>query len=139
MTTRTAIRAVPLWLLIGLGISLPGLRSHFLTRRGSVTCDGDPVIGGSVYRSERGDIFVYAPNLDLQLPVVSPKSQELGRCNPVFTPVLGLLFSREAEPSVQCTAMWKGGGSKDVVPPHLVTETHTEFPWGSCPKLRIDY
>jgi hypothetical protein len=35
--------------------------------------------------------------------------------------------------------MWKGGGSNDVEPPHIVTDTYAEFPWGSCPKLRIDY
>jgi len=83
---------------------------------------------------------VYAPSIDMQLAVVSPKSQALGRCNtPAFTPVFGLLFTWDAEPSVQCTSMWKGGDSNDVEPPHIVTETYAEFPWGSCPKLRIDY
>jgi hypothetical protein len=107
---------------------------------GHVTCSGRAVVGASVYRSQRGDVFLYAPNVDIQLAVVSPKSRDLGRCNtPAFTPVFGLLFSREAEPSVQCTSMWKGGGSNDVEPPHIVTETYAEFPWGSCPKLRIDY
>jgi len=107
---------------------------------GHATCSGQAVVGASVYRSQRGDVFLYAPNIDIQLAVVSPKSRDLGRCNtPAFTPVFGLLFSREAEPSVQCTSMWKGGGSNEVEPPHVVTETYAEFPWGSCPKLRIDY
>jgi hypothetical protein len=93
-----------------------------------------------VYRSQGGDVFVYAPSLDIQPAVVSPKTRGLGRCNaPAFTAVFGFLFSREAEPSVQCTSMWKGGDSNDVEPPHIVTEAYAEFPWGSCPKLRIDY
>jgi hypothetical protein len=107
---------------------------------GRATCVGQEVVGARVYRSQRGDVFLYAPNIDIQLAVVLPESRDLGRCNtPAFTPVFGLLFSREAEPSVQCTSMWKGGGSNDVEPPHMVTETYAEFPWGSCPKLRIDF
>jgi hypothetical protein len=35
--------------------------------------------------------------------------------------------------------MWKGGDSNAVEPPHIVTETYAEFPWGSCPRLRLDY
>jgi hypothetical protein len=93
-----------------------------------------------VYRSQRGDVFLNALSLNLQPAVISPKSRDLGRCNaPAFTPVFGLLFSREAEPIVHCTSMWKGGGSNDTEPAHIVTETYAEFPWGSCPKLRIDY
>ena len=93
-----------------------------------------------VYRSQQGDVFVYAPSLDMQPAVISPKSRDLGRCNaPAFTPVFGLLFSREAEPIVQCTSMWKGGGSNDSEPPHIVTESYAEFPWSSCLNLRIEY
>jgi hypothetical protein len=98
------------------------------------------VVGASVYRSQRGDVFVHAPSVDIQLVIVSPRRRELGRCNtPAFTPLFGLLFSREAEPSDQCTSMWKGGGSNAVEPPHIVTEAYAEFPWGLCPKLRVTY
>jgi hypothetical protein len=41
--------------------------------------------------------------LDLahRVAVISPKSRDLGRCNtPAFTPIFGLLFSREADPIV---------------------------------------
>lgn len=78
--------------------------------------------------------------VDIQPAIISPESRELGRCNsPAFTRVWGLLFSREAEPAVQCTAMWKGRDSSEAEPPHIVTEAYAEFPWGSCPKLRVDY
>lgn len=116
------------------------LRPHWLVPHGRASCDGRAVVGATVYRSQRGDLFLHAPNVDIQLAFVSPRSRDLGRCNaPAFTPVLGLLFSREWEPSVQCTSMWKGSGSNDIEPSHIVTETYAEFPWGSCPKLRIDY
>ena len=138
----TAVRKVAVFLLLlvafggGLIISLP----HWLVPHGHATCAGKPVVGARVYRSQSGDVFVYAPSVDVQLAVVWVKSRELGLCNtPAFTPVFGLLFSREAEPSVQCASMWKGGGSNDVEPAHIVTETYAEFPLGSCPKLRVDY
>jgi hypothetical protein len=132
--------AILLLLLAVFGGCLISSRSRWLIPHGRATCAGQAVVGASVYRSQRGDVFLYAPSVDVQLAVVSPKSRDLGRCNtPAFTPVFGLLFSREAEPSVQCTSMWKGGGSNDVEPPHIVTNTYAEFPWGSCPKLRIDY
>lgn len=127
-------------LLVAFAGSLLISRPHWLMPHGRATCAGQPVVGATVYRSQQGDVFVYAPNLDIQLAVVSPKSRDLGRCNtPAFTPVFGLLFSREADPTVQCTSMWKGGGSTDVEPPHIVTDTHAEFPWGSCPRLRVEY
>jgi hypothetical protein len=92
-------------------------------------------VAARVWRSQRGDVFVYAPSIDIQVAIISPKRRD----TPAFTPVFGLLFSREAEPSAQCTSMWKGGGNKDVEPSHIVTETYAGFPWGSCAKLRIDY
>lgn len=96
--------------------------------------------GAHVYRSHSLDIYAYAPDLDIQIAVVSLKDKELGRCNrPAFTPVFGFLFSREADPSTQCTSMWKGAGSNDVIPPHVVTESYAEFPWGTCAKFRMDY
>jgi hypothetical protein len=140
MTARRKGAALLLLVLLVFSVSLISSRPHWLMPHGRATCAGQAVVGASVYRSQRGDVFLYAPNVDVQLAVVSPKSGDLGRCNtPAFTPVFGLLFSREAEPSVQCTSMWKGGGSNDVEPPHIVTDTYAEFPWGSCPKLRIDY
>jgi|SRR5579864_3529241 len=140
MTSRSKVAALVLLLLVAVTGCLISSRPHWLRPHGRVTCDGQAVFGTNVYRSLRGDIFVYATNVGDQVAIVSPKSRDLGRCNtPAFTPVFGLLFSREAEPSVQCTSMWKGGGSNDVEPPHIVTESYAEFPWGSCPKLRIDY
>ena len=107
---------------------------------GRATCAGQAIVGAHVYRSQHGDVFLYAPNIDIQLAVVSREGRDVGRCDtPAFAPVLRMLFSREAQPIVQCTSMWKGGGSDDVEPAHIVTETYAEFPWGSCPKLRIDY
>jgi hypothetical protein len=139
----TARRKGAVLLLLSLVVFIALLissRPHWLIRRGRATCAGQALVGASVYRSQRGDVFLYAPNVDVQLAVVSPQSRDLGRCNtPAFTPVFGLLFSREAEPSVQCTSMWKGGGSNDVEPPHIVTDTYAEFSWGSCPSVRIDY
>jgi hypothetical protein len=71
---------------------------------------------------------------------VFPRSHDLGRCNtPAFTAVGPVLFSREAEPGSQCTMMWKGAGSSDVIPEHTATEDCAEFPWNSCGKMRIDY
>jgi hypothetical protein len=140
MTARRKSATLLLLLLAVFCGYLISSRSHWLMPHGHATCSGQAVVGASVYRSQRGDVFLYAPNVDIQLAVVSPKSRDLGRCNtPAFTPVFGLLFSREAEPSVQCTSMWKGGGSNDLEPPHIVTETYAEFPWGSCHKLRNDY
>ena len=140
MTARRKVAALLLLLLVAFGGCLVNSRPHWLKSHGRATCANQAIVGASVYRSQRGDVFVYAPNVDVQLAVVSPKSRNLGRCNTAaFTPLVGFLFSREAEPVVQCTSMWKGGGSNDVVPPHIVTETYAEFPWGSCPKLRVDY
>ena len=139
MTVRRKVVALLLLRLAAFGVCLVISRPHWLVPHGRATCAGQPVVAARVYRSQRGDLFVYVPNIDIQLAVVSPKSQDLRRCNtPTFTPVFGLLFSREAEPSVQCTSTWKGGGSNDVGP-YIVTDTYAEFPWGSCPKLRIDY
>ena len=140
MTIRRKIVAFILILLAGFGGGFCISRPHWLMPHGRATCAGQPVVGATVYRSQRGDVFVYAPRLEVQPAVVSLQNRELGRCNaPALTPVFGLLFSREAEPSVQCTSMWKGGGSTDVEPQQIVTDTHAEFPWGSCPTLRIDY
>jgi|SRR5690349_8868655 hypothetical protein len=127
-----------LLLIVLVAFVLISSRPHWLTRHGRVTCDGHAISGATVYRSQQGEIFVYGA--DIQPAVISPQSQELGRCNaPAFTPVFGLLFSREADPTVQCTSMWKGAGSNDVIPSHVVTNDHAEFPWGSCPNLRVDY
>jgi hypothetical protein len=140
MTARRKGAALLLLLLVVFSGCLIASRPHWLMPYGRATCAGQAVVGAGVYRSQRGDVFLYAPNVDIQLAVVLPKSRDLGRCNtPAFTSVFGLLFSREKEPSVQCTSMWKGGGTNDVEPPHTVTETYAEFPWGSCPMLRIDY
>jgi hypothetical protein len=136
MSTRHKFGA--LFLLLLLAFVLVSSRPHWLTRHGRVTCDGHAISGATVYRSQHGEIFVYGA--DIQPAVISPQPQELGRCNaPTFTPVFGLLFSREANPAAQCTSMWKGAGSDDVIPAHVVTIDHAEFPWGSCTKLRVDY
>lgn len=93
-----------------------------------------------MFRSQGGDLFVYAPSLDLQVATVTPGSPDLGRCNATaFTPAFGLLVYRGTKPGDQCTSMWKGGGSGDIEPPHVVTATYATFPWGSCPTLRVDY
>ena len=140
MTLRQKIIALFLLLMATVGGCLIISRPHWLVPHGRATCAGETLVGARVYRSQQGDLFVYAPSLDGQLALVSPKSLDLGRCNtPAFTPVFGLLFSREVEPDVQCTSMWKGVGSTDVVPPRVVTNNYAEFPWGSCPKLRIDF
>jgi hypothetical protein len=121
-----------------LGAKKP--KPHWLTPHGHAACGGQALVEATVYRSERGDVFLYAPNVDTQVAVASPKSRDLGRCNTgAFTPVFGLLFSKDADPASQCTSMWKGGGSNDPDPPHIVTDTYAEFPWGSCGKLRLDY
>jgi hypothetical protein len=130
---------VLLLLLSVLGVCFAILLPHWLVPHGRVTCAGQPVIGAGVYRSRRGDLFVYAPSMSLQVAMVSPKTRVLGRCNPAFTPLFGLLFSRDRAPDVQCTSMWKGGGSNDADPPHIVSDAYAEFPWGSCSNLRIDY
>lgn len=125
-------------LLVALATVVVNSRPHWLTRHGTSSCGGRALPGVSVYRSQRGDIFVFGA--DIQPAIISPKSGDLGRCNASpFTAVFGLVFSREAEPDVQCTAMWKGGGSEDREPSHVVAPTYAEFPWGSCPKLRVDY
>ena len=140
MSSRWKIAFFLVLVLATLGGFFVLSRPHWLVPHGHVTCAGQPLVGSRVYRSQRGDVFVYAPSVDVQLALVSPKSGDLGRCNtPAFTPAFGLLFSREAEPSAQCTSMWKGGDNNFVEPPHIVTETYAEFPWGSCPKLRLDY
>jgi hypothetical protein len=140
MTIRWKVANFLLLVLVFFGGCLIISRPHWLVPHGRATCAGQTIAGASVYRSQRGDLFLYAPNINGQLAVVSRASRDLGRCNtPAFTPVFGFLFSREAEPDVQCTSMWKGGGSNDSEPPHIVTDTYAEFPWGACPKLRIDY
>ncbi len=140
MSARRKVAALLLSLLVVIAGCLIISRPHWLVPYGRATCAGQSLVGARVYRSQRGDVFVYAPSIDIQVAIISPKSRDLGRCNtPAFTPVFGLLFSREAEPSAQCTSMWKGGGNNDVEPSHIVTETYAEFPWGSCAKLRIDY
>ena len=100
----TARRKVGVFLLLVLGVfggCLIVSRPHWLVPHGRATCAGDAVAGASVYRSQRGDLFVYAPSVNVQVAIISPKSRDLGRCNrPAFTPVFGLLFSREAEPGV---------------------------------------
>lgn len=127
-----------LFLLLFLVLAAVLSRPHWLTKHGHATCNGLEIPGAAVYRSERGEIFVFGT--DVQPAVIAPQSNELGRCNaPAFTRVFGLVFSREADPSVQCTAMWKGGGSQDKIPAHLVTADHAEFPWGSCTNMRVDY
>ncbi len=136
MPTRYKYGALCLLLLFVFAII--NSRPHWLTRHGRATCDGHPIPRTTVYRSQQGEIFVYGA--DMQPAVISPRSQELGRCNgPAFTPVFGLLFSREADPTAQCTSMWKGGGSHDVIPAYVVTSDHAEFPWGSCPRMRVDF
>jgi hypothetical protein len=136
MTARHKLGA--LFVVCIVVYTLISSRPHWLTRHGRVTCDGHAISGATVYRSQQGEIFVYGA--DLQPAVISPQSQELGRCNAsAFTPVFGLLFSREADPDAECTSMWKGAGSDDVIPAHVVTRDHAEFPWGSCTKLRVDY
>ena len=140
MVAPRKIWILALLLFVALSGSLVVSRPHWLVPQGRVTCAGQPVAGARAYRSQAGDVFVYAPHLDIQVVVVSLKNRDLGRCNtPAFTPVFGLLFSREADPIVQCTSLWKGGGSNEVEPPHTVTETYAEFPWGPCGKLRVDY
>jgi hypothetical protein len=140
MTARSKVVVLLLLLLAAFGGFLISSRSHWLIpRHGRVTCGGQALVGAKLYRSQRGDIFVYTPGDYVQFAVVSPKFRDLGHCGPNFTRVFGLLWSHEAEPSALCTSMWKGGGSSDVEPQHIVTETYAEFPWGSCTKLRIDY
>jgi hypothetical protein len=138
MTSRVKFRLIPVLLLLVLAVGLVSSRPHWLPRHGSVSCNGSTVPSASVYRSQRGDIFVYGA--DIQAVIISPLDGQLGRCNAsAFTPIFGLLFSREAEPDTQCTSMWKGAGSEDREPAHTVTAKYAEFPWGSCAKLRVDY
>src|SRR5215469_5321156 len=133
----TRLKYGAFFLLLLFIFALISSRPHWLTRHGRATCDGHPIPGTTVYRSQRGEIFVVGA--DIQPAVISPHSQELGRCNaPAFTPVFGFLFSRQADPAVQCTSMWKGAAD-DVIPAHAVTSSHAEFPWGSCPKMRVDF
>src|ERR1700675_1695134 len=112
MSARRKVAALLLSLLVVIAGCLIISRPHWLVPYGRATCAGQSLVGARVYRSQRGDVFVYAPSIDIQVAIISPKSRDLGRCNtPAFTPVFGLLFSREAEPSAQCTSMWKGGGN----------------------------
>jgi hypothetical protein len=131
---------IVLLLVIG-GAWLISPRSHWLMSHGRATCDGQPVIGATVYRSVQGDIFLDWPNYKNEgMPAVSAEERILLRCNsPAFKHVFGLLWSREAVPSSQCGLMWKGAGTGDVIPPHIVTETYAQFPWGSCSNLKVDY
>jgi hypothetical protein len=139
MNIGLKLMAVSLLVLAGLVIALFDLRAHWLTPHGSVSCDGRAVAGASAYRSQSGDVFVFGA--DIQPAIISPKNGDLGRCNGgrAFTRIFGLVFSREAEPSMQCTSMWKGAGSEDRIPPHIVATTYAEFPWASCPMLRVEY
>jgi len=115
-------------------------RSRWLRAHGRVTCEGQPVRGATLYRSVQGDVFLDWPNNNEGMPAVSVQDHILLRCNsPAFTHVFGMLVSREAMASSQCTTMWKGAGSGDVIPPHTVTPTYAEFPWGSCRNLRLEY
>jgi hypothetical protein len=135
--SRTVVFVLGL-LAAALCAGLVTVRSHVLIPHGRATCAGRPVADATVFRSQRGDLFIYAPSLDSQLAIVTPNSPILGLCNrPNFTPVFGLLFSRAPKPDEQCTSMWKGGA--DVDPPHVVTDTYATFPWGACPTLRVDY
>jgi len=133
------LTTVSLLVVAMLVIVLFNSRPHWLTPHGSASCDGRIVPGVSVYSSQRDDVFVFGA--DIQPAVILPESGVLGRCNAglAFTRIFGFVFSREAQPYIQCTSMWKGGGSEDRIPPHIVTSTYAEFPWGSCPKLRVDY
>src|SRR5437867_7757471 len=100
MTARRKGAALFLLLLVVFGGCLIRSRRHWLTPHGRATCAGQAVVGAGVYRSQRGDVFLYAPKVDIQVAVASPKDRDLGRCNtPAFTPLFGLLFSREAEPT----------------------------------------
>jgi hypothetical protein len=113
---------------------------HWLVRHGSISCDGKPLEGAALYRSRHGDFFALMPDRTGGVPAVWISDRMLLRCNTsAFTPVVGMLFSREAEPSSQCALMWKGAGSQDVVPQHKVTDSYAEFPWGSCAMVRLNY
>lgn len=138
MKRRWKRLALSLLLLMTVGIGAVSIPPRRLMRHGSVTCDGLPIPNASVYRSRRGDIFIFGA--DIQPAIISPQDGQLGRCNPgAFVRVFGSVFSRDAEPDAECTSMWKGGGSENREPPHIVNRTHAEFPWGSCSKLRSDY
>ena len=139
MVRQKRVAAVLMLVFAGLFLLLFS-RPHWLLPHGRATCDGRPLAGATVYRSTRGDLFVHAPSLDLQIAMVSPRGHDLGRCNtPAFTSMFGLLFSRERDPEASCTSMWKGGDSHDPEPTHVVTDNYAEFPWGSCPNLRVEY
>lgn len=127
-------------ILIGCGLLVIS-RPHWLTPHGHVTCDGAPVNDARLFRSVQGDIFLDWPaKHDEGMPAVFRRPPELLRCNtPAFHHVFGLLLSREAVPSSQCAPMWKGAGSVDVIPPHIVTDRYAQFPWASCSNLRLEY
>ena len=114
-------------------------RPHWLTPHGRATCAGQPLIDATVFRSAQGDIFLDWRNNEDGMAAVFTKEHILLRCNvPAFHHVLGLLLSREAVPSSQCAPAWKGG-SDDETPSNVVTDKYAEFPWASCPKIRLDY
>ena len=109
-------------------------------RHGSVSCNGKLLEDATLYRSRHGDVFALMQGGSEGVPAVLASERLLLTCNaPAFTPVFGILFSREAEPSNQCALMWKGGGSQDVVPQHTVTDSYAEFPWGNCATVRFNY
>ena len=135
---RLIIRILLLFVLICIWL-IPS-PSHWLRAHGRVICDGQPVHGATLYRSVQGDVFLDWPNNTDGMPAVSVQDRTLLRCNsPAFKHVFGMLVSREAVASSQCTTMWKGAGRGDVIPPHTVTANYAEFPWGSCPNLRLEY
>lgn len=85
MTVHRKVVVLLLLLLVVFGGCLFISRPHWLMPHGRVTCAGQAVVGARVYRSQQGDVFVYAPNLDIQVAVVSPKNQDLGRCNSIHS------------------------------------------------------
>ena len=132
---------VPILLaLVLIFIWLTPSPSHWLRAHGRVICKGQPVRGATLYRSAQGDVFLDWPNNNEGIAAVSVEHSILLRCNsPAFKHVFGMLLSREAVASSQCTTMWKGAGTGDVIPPVTVTPTYAEFPWGSCSNLRLEY
>jgi hypothetical protein len=105
MTARRKVATLLLLLLAAVGWCIVISRPRWLMPYGRdlcrPTCDrgkGVPLV--------RGDVFVCAPSVDIQLAVVSPKSQVLGRCkHPSIHSCIRVAVHREAEPSVQCTSM----------------------------------
>jgi hypothetical protein len=112
-------------------------RSHWLLPHGRIACDGKAMKGATLYRSRQGDVFAWMPNSNGGTPAVSLSYHWLLRCNTnAFTRIVGLLYSREADASSECAEMWKGAGSGDRIPPHVVTDSYAEFPWHNCATQR---